>query len=231
MVGSLDDGSAEEEVSAGFDFGGVGMAEEDEGEDAGAGEGGIGGAGAALIVEAAAADGAAFEIVDASVEGALGDVGAVFGGAAEGHELPAGDGEVGIIGGGEVAPAALFVGAFADILGGENEADSAADGGLGESLAMFIEHAVGFAEGDGADAVFVHRMGPGTRGEQAVILLQCENSIHGVIQIFAIGPLAGDVATGHEGHDGEAGDGGGGRAACGAAGGPGAVGFLGVGEG
>ncbi len=42
---------------------------------------------------------------------------------AEGHELPASDGEVGVAGVFLVAPAALIVGAFADILGVEDEAD------------------------------------------------------------------------------------------------------------
>src|SRR4051794_4521777 len=106
---------AEEEVSAGFDFGGGGLAEEAEGEDACGGGGGVGAALSAVAEaaeESAGADVIVFDVGDASVDGGGGDVGADIGSAAEGHELPAGDGDVGggIVGG--VAPAAFGVGLF-----------------------------------------------------------------------------------------------------------------------
>ena len=149
------EGVAEEVIAAGEGFLGVVLAEEFEGEDAGAGAGGVGVA-IEDVGEAAAVDGAAFAVGDAEFDGFARDGGANVGGAAEGHELPAGDGDVGIFGGGRVAPAADIAGGLGEGLGGEDEADGFGDDGFDALLALFIDHAVGFAEHDGGDAVVVH---------------------------------------------------------------------------
>jgi hypothetical protein len=103
--------------------------------------------------------------------------------------------------------------------------DGFGDGGAGALLAGFIEHAVGFAEHDRGDAVVIHGGADVGDGEDAGGLLEAEDVIDGVVDVVAVGSLAGDVSAGHEGHGGEGGDRRRGTAIAGV-GGPGAGGGV-----
>ena len=189
--------------------------------------------GATLIIKAALpGDGAAFETRgDSGVDGVLGNIGPDIGRAAQGRGCQPVTIEIGVRGIGVVAPSALFVVAFQDALGVEDNAHGTADGGLGELLAMLVNHAVWLRTGRRCRCHVRTWGGSGrARRNQAAGLLEDEDGIDGVIEVVAVGALARSVAAGHEGHGCQSGDGGGGGFAR-AAGSPGAVGFLGMGEG
>src|SRR5258706_3423722 len=136
FVAGVGEGIFEEVFAAGESFGKVGLlgrvlAEELEGERAGSGAGAIGAA-AVLVAEAAPllfGDGEPADVGDAFVEDFFGDGGATVGCAAQGHELPAGDGDVGIGAVDLVAPA-TGVRALRDFLRIENDFRGFGDGGF-----------------------------------------------------------------------------------------------------
>ena len=209
-------GGGEEPVGGADDFGGVVLAGDLEGEEAGGGGGEGFAAAVGFVAEGGVAFGAAlvvalgligaFDVGDAFVDGVFGDVEAgVFGGA-EGHQLPDGDGDVGVAGGGFVAPAAAVGFAFGDGLGAEDELEGAFD--------LLVEEAVGFVVGgvadhlghhEGDDAVAVHA---GAVGLAKVAVFVRDDVVDDVAEGVAGGlafggGVVGHVTDGGEAHEGE----------------------------
>ena len=155
---------------AGHRLGGGVFAAELEGEDAGAGPRVVGRAAAGLVAEAAAGlDGAAADVVDGAVDrlGRHGAAGRLRG--PQGDELPAADGEVAVVAGRLIAPAAGVRLGLLDLLGADDQLDASRQ----RLLAAVGQGRVGGHAGDlgehqGADPVAVHRAVAGVRGDQAV---------------------------------------------------------------
>ena len=102
-----------------------------------------------MIAESTAGKGAALDVFAGGFELFLGDVGAAIGRAAQGHHLPAGDGNVGVDAVDLISPTALIwhiLVVIAGVLGVENEF-----GAPGQGLADFrpgtgdnVDHALGY---------------------------------------------------------------------------------------
>jgi hypothetical protein len=229
LLAGIVGGIGEEEVAGAQRLGRVVLAEHFHREDAGAGAGLVGGA-AGLVGKAAGGDGVAPHVGEAVVEGTSGHGGAAVGGAAESHELPAGDRDVGVAGGGVVAPAAgvrhRLGPAVGEPLGREDQLDAFRQGALDPLPSSIVHHAVDLAQHRGANAVLVHHRVVVGGGERAVIALGGDDVVDALVEQLAVGSLPGDVTAGEERHDGQRRDGGGGAAAVG----PGAVGGLVPGE-
>ena len=102
--------------------------------------------------------------------------------ALERHELPADHGGVGGFRVGLVAPAAVLF-----MLGRHDEVD----GRLGRPSQLFVVgQTVGFAEGDGGDAVRIHFVGIARPKQVAVGALGLEHPKQAVIDGFFVGPAA-----------------------------------------
>ena len=124
-----------------------------------------GDAGGFLVSEAAVGVLALANIVHGLVDGFLGHLDAGVAGRAQGHDLADGDGNIGVVGDGVVAPAALVVLGTLDERAGLDERFMDASGE--RSLAAAGGHAVHLAEEERGEAVAVHGAVGGIRGEQA----------------------------------------------------------------
>ena len=133
------------------------------------------------------------------VDGLLGDEDAGVPGGAQRVDLADGDGEVGVVASGLVAPAALAV------LGVDDEPD-----GLFELFADLgaSGHAVGFGQEERAEPVTVHRHVVARCGgsHQARAAGVVEDVLEGSVNGLAVGAAAWAGAGGHHRQRGQAGD-------------------------
>ncbi len=118
----------------------------------------------------------------------------------ESHDLADGDGDIGILWDGLIAPSAF------GILRVDDEADG--------ELNFFLEigaraHAVDFGEEEGGEAVAVHGRAVVLGGDESGFLAVFEDEGEDFFDIFAVGTVVGEVSVGDECEAGEGHDGGG----------------------
>ena len=163
---------------------------------------GVGLALAGLVGEPAAValEGAPPDVLAAGFEPLLGDVRAAVGGPAQGHELPTGHGDVGVVGVGRVPPPAGLVGVLGDLLGREDQCHALGQGAVDLLLAGVVDHAVRLGEHGRADPVLVHGGVALAGRQQAILLLDLQDVVDRPVDRVAVRPLPRDVAAGEEGH-------------------------------